>query len=356
MGALLHIDNPLQTGSTILGENRGGVTGCDPVAWSGVSSHALSYTRAHIMLRQPKSIVGMIHVGALPGTPRCREPLDAIITRACDEARIYVQAGLDGLMIENMHDVPYLCGHVGPEIVAAMTVVGTAVREVTGATGGAPARGGRVREGIHAPTHVAPSARVREGIHASASGAAALPLGVQILAAANREALAVAAACGASFIRVENFAYAHVADEGLMATAEAGPLLRYRREIAAEHVKIIADVKKKHSAHAITADVPLEEAARAAEFFGADALVVTGVATGQPTSPEDVATVKAAVRVPVCIGSGLTPENLPQLWPHADVFIVGSYFKRDGLWSNPVDERRVAHFMTTVERLRPKAG
>ena len=62
-----------------------------------------------------------------------------------------------------------------------------------------------------------------------------------------------------------------------------------------------------------------------------------------------------AVDVPVCIGSGLTPENLPALWPHADVFIVGSYFKRDGLWSNPIDQQRVARFMAAVAKLRGDA-
>jgi len=83
---------------------------------------------------------------------------------------------------------------------------------------------------------------------------APLPLGVQVLAAANREALAVALAVGATFVRVENFVYAHVADEGLMPVADAGPLLRYRRQIGADHVKILADVKKKHSSHALTAE------------------------------------------------------------------------------------------------------
>jgi membrane complex biogenesis BtpA family protein len=263
------------------------------------------------LFEEQKAVVGMIHVGALPGTPRNRAPLSAIIARAGEEARVLAQTGVDALMIENMHDVPYLKGTVGAEIVAAMTAVGAAVRD-----------------------------------------AAPLSLGVQILAAANREALAVALACDADFIRVENFAYAHVADEGLMPTAEAGPLLRYRKEIGAEHIHIIADVKKKHSSHALTADVSLAEAARTTEFFGADAIVVTGTATGQPTSPADVATVRQSVRIPVCIGSGLTPTNLPELWPQADVFIVGSYFKVDGLWSNPIDPRRVAEFMTTVARLR----
>jgi uncharacterized protein len=262
---------------------------------------------------QPKAVVGMIHVGALPGTPRNAARIEEIVAQAAAEAEIYTRAGVDGLLIENMHDVPYLCGQVGPEIVAGMTAVGVAVRR-----------------------------------------ASPLPLGVQILAAANHEALATALACGAAFVRVENFAYAHVADEGLMPTAEAGPLLRYRRQIGAEHIAVVADVKKKHSSHAITADVSLAEAAHAIEFFGADGIVVTGVATGQPTAVEDVATVRKAVKIPVCIGSGLTPENLPQLWPHADVFIVGSYLKVGGLWSNAIDAGRLKRFMDVVGVLRDK--
>ncbi len=274
-----------------------------------------------------KAVVGMIHVGALPGTPRHRAGLEQIVATAVAEAELYTRAGVDGLLIENMHDVPYVLGsgaaggtiggggldattRIGPEIVAAMTAVGVAVR-----------------------------------------GASKLPLGVQILAAANREALAVAQACGAGFIRAENFAYAHVADEGLMATADAGPLLRYRRLIGAEAVAIVADVKKKHASHAITADVPLDEAARTTEFFGADGIVVTGVATGRPCELEDVKAVRAAVQIPVCIGSGVTPENLPELWPHADVFIVGSYFKVDGVWSNAVDARRVEALLKVARSL-----
>jgi membrane complex biogenesis BtpA family protein len=262
-----------------------------------------------------KAVIGMIHVGALPGTPRSRADLEAVVARAVAEAVLYTDAGLDGLLIENMHDVPYLCGQVGPEIVAGMTAVGVAVRR-----------------------------------------ASRLPLGVQILAAANREALATALACGATFVRVENFAYAHVADEGLMPVAEAGPLLRYRRQIGAERVGILADVKKKHSSHAITADVSLAEAARTAEFFGADGLVVTGVGTGEPTALEDVVAVRGAVRVPVCVGSGLTPANLATLWPHADLFVVGSFFKVGGRWCNAVDPARVSGLLEVAGRLRATGG
>jgi len=281
--------------------------------------------------RNTKTVIGMIHVQALPGTPRCGQPLESIVERARTETRMYAEAGVDGVMIENMHDVPYLNGQVGPEITAAMTATGFAVRA----------------EWLKArPEYRTPS---------SPDERADLPLGVQILAAANREALATALACGASFIRAENFAYAHVADEGLMPTAEAGPLLRYRRQIGAEHIRILADVKKKHSSHALTADISLDEAARAIEFFGADGVVVTGAATGTPASLEDAATVRKAVDIPVAIGSGLTPKNLPGFWAHADIFIVGSYVKRGDVWSNEIDPERLTQFMSVAHALRDRA-
>lgn len=256
-------------------------------------------------------MIGMIHVRALPGTPHNRESIRAVADRAAEEARALAQAGFDALMIENMHDRPYLLRSVGPEIVAAMTAVGMAV-----------------------------------------AGASSLPLGVQILAGANREALAVAAACGASFIRAEGFVFAHVADEGLMATADAGDLLRYRRAIGADHIAVYADVKKKHASHAVTSDVDLAETARAAAFFDADGIIVTGTATGSPALPADVRVAAEAFAGPVLVGSGIGPENLADYWPHAGGFIVGSYLKRDGLWSNELDSGRIAALRKTVDSLR----
>jgi membrane complex biogenesis BtpA family protein len=258
-----------------------------------------------------KAIVGMIHAAALPGTPLAGRGMYDVIAQAVAEARLLASFGFDALMIENMHDRPYLRGRVGPEIVSGMTAVASAVRE-----------------------------------------AVDLPLGVQVLAGANREALAVAMAAGASFIRAENFVFAHVADEGLMPEADAAPLLRYRREIGAEHVRVFADVKKKHASHAITADVDIAETARAAAFFGADGVIVTGVATGQPADLADLREVSSAVELPIAVGSGITPENLPTFWSLADVFIVGSFYKQDGLWHRPVDPDRVDLLMEVVEGLR----
>lgn len=244
-----------------------------------------------------RALIGVIHLQALPGTPANKLDIAAIKSIAVDEAGSYQDAGFDGIVMENTHDRPYLKTEVGPEIVAAMSVVSAAVKT-----------------------------------------AVDLPLGIQVLAGANASALAVALASGANFLRVEGFVFAHVADEGLI-EASAGKLLRYRRAIGAEHVRVFADVKKKHSAHAITADVDIVETAKAAEFFSVDGVIVSGVATGEPADPEEVAAVSQAVSVPTLIGSGITAENISQ-FPDANAFIVGSSIKVAGLWSNAIDANR----------------
>lgn len=264
----------------------------------------LSFSRSH------PAVVGMVHVHALPGTPRHREPMAAILDHACAEAQILAEAGFDALLVENMHDVPYLNRAVGPEVTAAMTLLGSEVKRVSG-----------------------------------------LPVGMQILAGANREALAAAHAAGLDFIRAEGFVFSHVADEGVM-HACAGELLRLRRAIGAEGVQILADIKKKHSSHAITADLDITETARAAAFFGADGVIVTGSATGVEADPGEMGAVRSALGVPVLVGSGVTIENLPRFLPLVDGLIVGSGLKVDGHWSNPVEPTRAIEFMARVRSLR----
>ena len=256
----------------------------------------------------PRALIGMVHVGALPGSPAAREPLSTLVEQAVAEARAYRDAGFTAIAIENMHDRPYLKGGVGPEVTAAMAVIGREIRRETN-----------------------------------------LVLGVQVLAGANRESLAVAHACGAAFARVEGFVFAHVADEGLI-EASAGELLRYRRAIGADDVLVYADIKKKHAAHAITADVSLAETARAAEFFLADGVIVTGSATGEPAKRGDVSEVVNATKLPVLVGSGVTPSNLDH-YAHAHGFIVGSALKQGGVWSNPLDPDALRAMMAAFSAL-----
>ena len=256
----------------------------------------------------PRALIGMVHVGALPGSPRAHLEVEQLVEHAVAEARAYRDAGFTAIAIENMHDRPYMKGGVGPEVTAAMAVIGREIRRETGLT-----------------------------------------LGVQVLAGANREALAVAHAIGAAFVRVEGFVFAHVADEGLI-EASAGELLRYRRAIGAEGVRVFADIKKKHSAHAITADVSLAETARAAEFFLADAVIVTGNATGAPATRSDVSEAVNATKLPVLVGSGITPTNIDH-YSHAHGFIVGSSLKAGGVWSNALEPDALRAMMTAFNAL-----
>jgi membrane complex biogenesis BtpA family protein len=255
----------------------------------------------------------MIHLPALPGTPHSRLSVAEIVASACREAEVLAGAGVDALLIENMHDRPYLRVEVGPEIVSVMTAACAAVR-----------------------------------------GNFALPCGVQVLAAANQEALAVAFGAGLDFIRAEGFVFAHVADEGTIEGC-AAPLLRARKAWGAESVQIFTDLKKKHSSHAITADVSLVETVKAAEFFCTDGVIVTGTATGEPVDIDELSAVAEVAKVPVLVGSGATLENVGTLFPHTNAIIVGSYIKEGGRWDAPVDAVRVRALTQQVASWRAEA-
>jgi membrane complex biogenesis BtpA family protein len=257
-----------------------------------------------------RTLIGMVHALALPGAPFHRHGLDRIVAQAAAEARILADAGFDGIIVENMHDRPYVLAPHGPEVTASMTRIALAVREA----------------------------------------APKLLMGIQVLSGGEREALAIALASGADFIRCENFVYAHVADEGLLERAAAGPLLRYRRALGAERVKVFCDIKKKHASHAITADLTIADAAHAAELFGADGVIVTGGFTGRPVRQSDLAEACAATSLPLIVGSGVTPEQVGPLFEHADALIVGSYIKRGGIWSNPLDPVRCRKLASAAKR------
>jgi len=267
------------------------------------------------LFSQSKPVIGVIHVGALPGTPRSSKSVAELVAHARHEAGVYRECEVDGIIIENMHDVPYLKGEVGPEIVAAMTAIGTEVKQECG-----------------------------------------LPVGIQILAGANIEAMAVAHAADLDFIRAEGYAYAHVADEGLI-QASAARLLRFRKMIGAERVQVWADVKKKHSAHAITADVSLGQTAETVEFMGADCVIVTGSVTGEAPQLKDVQEAKSHCRLPVFLGSGINEENIDQFYNAADGFIIGSALKVNRFWANTLEPTRITALLARIRRYRqPKLG
>ncbi|MCB9641389.1 MAG: BtpA/SgcQ family protein [Myxococcales bacterium] len=255
-------------------------------------------------LKKHKDLIAMIHLPALPGTPQHALPPSVIVHQAVKQAQIYKDAGVRTVMIENMHDIPYTRS-VGPEITALMAVIGHAIKQL------------------------------------------GLYCGIQILAACNKEALAAAHAAGMDFIRAEGFVFGHVADEGYIDSC-AGDLLRYRRNIGAENIAIFTDIKKKHSSHAITADVSLKETEHAAEFFLSDGVIITGNTTGDPVDVEELRQLGPSPTLRL-LGSGVTPDNLPETLPYAQGFIVGSWLKYDGHWTNDPDPERIKVMLSAFQ-------
>lgn len=272
------------------------------------AAHRGSRKTTHEIFGVDKALVGMVHLLPLPGSPMGCDSLQKVIDRASREAEMLRNAGFDSLLIENTHDRPYMRRHVGPEVVAAMTAVARVIRT----------------------DHEA-------------------PLGIQVLAGDNRAAISVALACNAQYIRAEGFVFASVADEGIFEDADAGPLLRYRRQIDAEHIAILADIQKKHSSHAITSDCDTWDHACAADYCLADGLVLTGKTTGSSIRTGDLESARKAVQLPLCVGSGVTAQSAPNLFGNADALIVGSALKRKGDWRNEMEPELLERF----ENVRP---
>ncbi|HEX3356318.1 MAG TPA: BtpA/SgcQ family protein [Tepidisphaeraceae bacterium] len=253
-------------------------------------------------------MIGMLHLPALAGAPGfggggAKRILEGVLR----DAEGLAGGGVHGLMMENFGDVPFYPDRVPAHVVAQMTAVAMEVRRRTD-----------------------------------------LPLGINVLRNDGRSALAIAHAVGAKFIRVNVLCGARVTDQGLI-QGIAHDLLRERAMLGAGDVKIFADVDVKHSA-ALAARPIEDEVDDLIERAGADAIVVSGAGTGKATDPGKVRVVKrAASETPVFIGSGVTAETISEFLDCADGFIVGTSFKKGGVSTNPVEQKKVKELM---KRLR----
>jgi membrane complex biogenesis BtpA family protein len=257
------------------------------------------------LFNQPKVIVGMVHAKPMPGFPGSSGDMKTIIQHALDDARTLERAGVDGLIVENIFNRPRQ-KTVGPETVAPMTLL---LKEVVDAVD--------------------------------------IPVGIKVLFNDVRAELAIVNCTGAHFVRVSVYTDAVVAMAGIIEGC-AYDAVTYRKQIGAEHVRILADVRIKHATP--VAYRPIEHAAFDAATSGmADGLVVTGQRTGLATDVEDVIAVKGTVPDKLLlVGSGTTIDNVTAILEHADGAIVGTHFKVDGIIEDRVDEDRVRRFMEKV--------
>lgn len=284
---------------------RGGLQPCQEASPVGRTSPVV--TRINLLEGPTRILIGVLHLQPLPGSPRWGGSMKAVIEAAVSDARAYARGGVHALCVENFGDLPFGRGPVGPETVAAMAVVAAAVQE-----------------------------------------AVALPLGFNVLRNDARAALALCAACGGAFVRVNVHVGAMLTDQGII-EGEAHQTLRYRA-LVAPGVAIWADILVKHAVR--LGDWPLEMAAWDTWHRGlADALILSGVATGEPADPEQLRRLRAACPgAKVLIGSGVTPDNVAQ-YADADGFLVGTYLKKDGRLDRPVDPQRVRALVRAMAKL-----
>lgn len=257
------------------------------------------------------SLVGVIHLPALPGSPRFGGDLGAIAASAARDARVLTEAGYDAVVIENFGDAPFEPKAVPPITVAAMTRCALAAREA------------------------APS----------------LAIGINVLRNDAMAALAVAVATGAAFIRINVHIGARVTDQGIV-EGRAHETLRVRHALGAEHVALFCDVDVKHSAP--LGARPLEEEAHdLVERAGADAILVTGSGTGRGAARSDVEVAARATRAPVLVASGVTAATLGEV-DAAHGVIVGSCLRKDGRAGGPIDAGCAAAFAAAFRAHRAR--
>jgi membrane complex biogenesis BtpA family protein len=249
----------------------------------------------------------MLHVPALPGSPRNELTFTHIVDWVLKDAVALTAGKVDALLLENFGDAPFYPTRVPPHTVAFMTALGNEVQRVC-----------------------------------------ALPLGINMLRNDAESALAVASAVGAQFVRVNVHTGVRVTDQGII-QGSAHETLRYRRFLGAD-VRIFADADVKHSAPVAARGLKIE-IDELVSRGGADAVIVTGDATGGVTSLEDLRIAKAAAgQTPVLAGSGVDAGNVAAVLKIADAVIVGTAFKRDGLTTNPVDADRVRKIVEAVNK------
>jgi membrane complex biogenesis BtpA family protein len=257
-----------------------------------------------------KAVIGVVHLLPLPGAPRHDgTPVAAIYERGLADARAYLEGGCDGVIVENHGDIPFAKpDDIGPETAAHMAIVSDRIRQAFGR-----------------------------------------PVGINVLANAAIPAIAIASAASAAFVRVNQWANAYVANEGLV-EGEAARATRYRAKLRAHGIRIFADAHVKHGAHAIVADRPVEEQVKDLVFFDADAIIATGQRTGHAADLAYIRMVKEASNLPTLVGSGVTEDNVGDILSIVDGVIVASSLKQGGVWWNAVDPGRVKSFIARIRR------
>jgi len=244
-----------------------------------------------------KVLIGMIHCLPLPGTLGAQTTINEVIERAVGDAKVLEAAGFDAIMVEN--EDKCLAPHMSKVQFAGISMVAQAVRQ-----------------------------------------AVSIPMGLCLGCLNYEEALSICKVTGGEFFRSPIFVDTVMNYNGVINPCST-QVIEYRKQIGAEHVKILADVHVKYY-YMVNPEIPITQSARWAERQGADAVIVTGTASGVETPLDDLINVKKSISIPVAVGSGVTEENIAEQKETADIMIVGTTLRKGGKMSEPIDPERAA--------------
>lgn len=261
----------------------------------------------HTLFSVLKPIVGMVHLLPLPGTPAFGGSFEAVLERALNDARALQAGGADGVLIQNRGDKVFVKDVSPPEIVAAITLA----------------------------THL-----VRREVH--------LPVGVHLLRNDVVGSLAVAALCGAQFIRVGAGVGATYLPQGII-EAQPTRILHERARLRAEGIFLLSDVDSFHYRPLLPN--PAESVAQELRDFGLADAAIIAVPDEAELLRKVAATQAANPGLPVWIGGYSSLTNVAEMLAVADGAIVGGAFESGGR-NGPVVQEKVARFMEQVNRVR----
>lgn len=244
-----------------------------------------------------KVLIGMIHCLPLPGTLGSQNTIEKVIERAVSDAKVLEAAGFDAVMVENEDkgNMPNL----SKVQFAGVSMVAQAVRQ-----------------------------------------AISIPMGLCVGCLNYEEALAICKISGGEFFRSPIFVDTVMNYNGVINPCST-QVINYRKQIGAEHIKILADVQVKYY-YMVNPEISLAQSACWAERQGADAVIVTGTASGVETPLENLQNVKKSISIPVAAGSGVTVENIAEQKKVADIMIIGTTLRPGGKMSEPIDPARAA--------------
>ncbi|NFG24008.1 BtpA/SgcQ family protein [Clostridium botulinum] len=263
-------------------------------------------SKKDILKINSETVIGMVHCLALPGTPNFDGDFKKILDRAVEDAITLEKAGVDAIIVENMGDTPF-SAKLEISQIAALSAATMMVKEAVN-----------------------------------------IPVGVDAAFNDCNASLSIAAITGATFVRIPVFVDTVLFTDGII-NPVARECMIYRKQLGAEHIKILADVQVKHS-HMLLPNITIEQSAKEAADNGADAIIVTGSAIGEETPIQMIERVKKVVNIPVIAGSGVNSNNIKEQMKIADGAIIGSSLKKDGIITNPISYELVNQLVEALNK------